>query len=172
MTVLCLGQVRAISETAQAWPPTEGKENGMLLRVCEMLAENVVSIADLAASIMEQAWSDLFAGQVEDPQGRGEKLRDATDSLARLETLLQRRRAAGLAVPDMDSLTRARALLARLGERFAEGWPYLSPEEISRLEQARQRPRSEYPTLEEFARRFPHCLSTRPDAAPSAKCSS
>jgi hypothetical protein len=156
MTVLCLGQARAISETAQAWPPTAGDQNGSLLRVCEMLRQNALSMADLATTILEQAWSDLFAGQVEDPQGRGEKLdwllRDAADSLARLETLLNRRRAAGLAIPDLESLARARATLDQLTERFHEGWPYLSPEELTRIEQARHRPRSEYRTLEEFAR--------------------
>jgi hypothetical protein len=156
MTVLCLGQARSISETAQAWPPSATDSNGTLVRVCEMLRNNAVSMVDLAASIMDEAWIALFAGQIVDPQVHGEKLdwllRTAGDSITSLEALMKGRRDAGLAVPDLAPLVRSHEILDGLVQRFRAGWPYLPPAELAEVEQARQRSRSEYLTLEEFAR--------------------
>jgi len=154
--VLCLGQARAIRETAHAWPPVAVDQDCSLLRLCEVLRDSATGMADLAARIMEAAWTTLFAKQMDNPQGQGEQLdgllRAVADSFTKLEALLKRRQAAGLAVPGLAPLAQARAILDRLDKRFREGWPYLPPEELAEIEQARHRPRSEYLTLEELAR--------------------
>jgi hypothetical protein len=153
MTVLCLGQARAVSAAAQAWPR---QPNGAVAGDAQvaLAVESAAQVARLAENIHRTAWDQLCRGGLADPQAEGKRLREVLDQarecVRQVLDLFAGANGQASGRTDLAPLARAHEVLDRLDERFRDGWPYADPEEIAT---ARQRhDAGDYLRFEDLAR--------------------
>jgi hypothetical protein len=122
-------------------------------RALQRIVEATVALGANAKRDMARAWECLFAGQVEDPQREGKvlawALENTRSTIAEVEDSFRELQAQGAVSLDLTSLQQARKEMDREIERFREGWPYISPDEVAAIE---ARTEADYMTREEFAR--------------------
>jgi hypothetical protein len=121
-------------------------------RGLQRLVEATVALGSNMKRDMARGWEYLFAGQVEDPQSEGKVLAWALEHtraiITEVEEGFREMQARGWVRLDLTPLELARKEIDREIERFREGWPYISPEEVAAIE---ARTDADYMTREEFA---------------------